>query len=120
VPLSRYILSGVFFFLLGPSLFWLLYPIGVNLAFIGAELFTHTLRFVIFRKFVFPQTAGFDVTPSRYFISNIPNSLICFASVNFLASHIERLPLTILSAAFSLIVGFILSRLIYYERHRRN
>lgn len=109
----RFSLSGAVFTILGPSLFWLAYPIGPYPALMIAEVCTHAIRFLTFRIAIFPATKGYRVTPLRYVVSALPLTAISFASVGILRSTLDRTSLTLASSLVTLAAGFAWSRLIY-------
>jgi len=111
----RFGLSGLVFTVLGPTIFWIAYPLGPLVALAVAELNVHSLRFLIFRIFVFPAMKGYQVSLKRYVISALPVTLGCAAMVMLLSPWLERTRLTMAGAMFSLIIGFVCSRLIYIK-----
>jgi branched-subunit amino acid transport protein AzlD len=98
---------------LGPSLFWLAYPLGPFLAVFMAEVVVHTMRFFTFRMLVFPAERGYKVSLHRYLISALPVSLAGFLTVAFFRNRLDRTSLTLVGAAISVTVGFLWSRYIY-------
>ena len=71
----RFGISGAVFTLLGPTLFWILYPLGPYLAAAMTEAFIHAIRFFTFRRLVFPAQKGYRVSPTRYLVSALPLTL---------------------------------------------
>jgi putative flippase GtrA len=112
---SRYGLSGVFFTLLGPGIFWLAYPAGPFLALAITEASCHCLRYLSFRHFVFPIGHGFHVSVPRYIVSVIPTTLTNILLVAILRNLLGRTTLTLLIALFSVSVGFLWSRFVYKQ-----
>jgi len=111
----RFALSGVVFTILGPSLFWLAYPFGPLLAVAVAEFAAHALRFITFRRFVFPAKKGYRVSLMRYVVSALPASLLGFVTVIVFRNKLDRTMLTLSIAAMSLGVGFVWSRYVYKQ-----
>ncbi len=111
----RFGLSGVVFTLLGPGLFWLTYPLGPFVAVAVAELIAHALRFITFRRFVFPAKKGYRVSLARYVVSALPVSLAGVLAVAFLRNRLDRTMLTLSVTAISLGVGFLWSRFVYSQ-----
>lgn len=109
----RFGLTGIVFTILGPSIFWLAYPIGPLVAVLVAEIMVHTLRFFTFRMLVFPAGMGYKVNLPRYLISALPVSLTGFLTVAFLRYRLDRTSLTLVGAVISVTVGFLWSRYIY-------
>ena len=111
----RFGLSGVFFTILGPGLFWLAYPLGPFVAVAVAELIAHAVRFFTFRRFVFPRQRGYRVSLKRYVLSALPVSLTGVIAVALLRNRLDRTMLTLTGAAIALGVGFVWSRYVYSQ-----
>ena len=109
----RFGLSGVVFTILGPTLFWLAYPLGPFVAVGVAELSVHTLRFATFRKLVFPAHKGYRVSLPRYVVSALPVSLSGVIVVALFRNRLDRTALTLTGAVIALVVGFLWSRYVY-------
>jgi len=109
----RFGLSGVVFTILGPSLFWLAYPLGPMIGIGIAELSVHSLRFLTFRRIIFPAAKGYRVSLPRYLVSALPVTLACVAMVALLKNRLGRFELTLAGAIFSLLIGFTWSRFVY-------
>lgn len=109
----RFALSGVFFTILGPSLFWLAYPLGPLFAVALSEFAAHSLRFITFRRFVFPAKKGYRVSLKRYVLSALPISLLAFVAVIVLHDRLDRTMITLSISTMALVVGFMLSRYVY-------
>ena len=111
--LLRFGLSGVVFTILGPALFWLVYPLGPFVAVAVAEFLTHTVRFITFRQLVFPAHKGYRVNVQRYVISALPVSLAGVLTVAVFSNRLDRTTLTLTVALIAMVVGFIWSRYVY-------
>jgi putative flippase GtrA len=111
----RFGLSGVVFTILGPALFWLVYPLGPFAAVAVAELVVHALRFGIFRKLVFPAQLGYRVSLPRYVLSALPVSLAGVVTVAVFRNRLDRTTLTLTGAIIALVVGFVWSRYVYSQ-----
>jgi putative flippase GtrA len=111
----RFGLSGVVFTILGPGLFWLAYPLGPFVAVAVAELIAHVLRFITFRRFVFPAKRGYRVSLARYVVSALPVTLAGVLAVALLRNRLDRTMLTLSVAAIALGVGFLWSRFVYSQ-----
>ena len=109
----RFGLSGVVFTILGPTLFWLAYPLGPFAAVAVAELSIHSLRFATFRSLVFPSERGYRVSLPRYVLSALPMSLTGVLVVSVFRNSLDRTALALTSALISLMVGFVWSRYVY-------
>lgn len=114
--LTRYGINGLAFAMLGPSLFWLLYPIGPIAAWIIAESSCQILRYLSFRFFVFPRGHGFNVSPLRYIAATIPTSAIGFTFVALAKNILDRTTLTIYGAVTTVIMGYLINRAFYQKR----
>jgi len=112
----RFGLCGLVFTVLGPTIFWIAYPLGVFIAIAIAELCVHSLRFLAFRIIVFPVEKGYRVNLTRYVLSALPVTLACVAIVTLLTNRLGRTELTLAGALFSLLIGFIWSRFVYTKR----
>jgi putative flippase GtrA len=109
----RFGLSGVVFTMLGPSLFWLAYPLGPFVAVALSELLVHAVRFAVFRAVVFPAHRGYRVSLPRYVLSALPVTLTGLLSVALLHNRLDRTALTLTTAVIAILVGFIWSRYVY-------
>jgi|GEM_PF-2631089 len=112
---TRYGLSGVFFTIVGPGIFWLAYPAGPFLALGIAEASCHVLRYLSFRNLVFPRGHGFHVSVPRYIVTAIPTTLTNLVMVGIFRNLLNRTILTLVVALFSLSVGFLLSHFVYNQ-----
>lgn len=115
----RFGLTGAIFTVLGPGLFWLLYPLGPFKALALAEVSVHTLRFLAFKTIVFPHKKGYNVDIGSYLISALPISAGAFAIVAILKGILDRTLLTITSTLITVLIGFLWSRFVY-RRPRKN
>jgi hypothetical protein len=113
---TRYGLSGIVFTILGPSIFWLAYPMGAFLALGIAEATCHILRYFSFRLLVFPKSQGYRVSIPRYIISIVPTIMAGAVTVAMFKDVISRTELTALGAATSLIVGYAWSTFVYKQK----
>lgn len=113
----RYSISGALFTLMGPTFFWILYPIGPYFAVATTEVFMHAIRFYAFRCLVFPKNKGYRVSPSRYIVSALPVTLSSFACVGLLKNSLDRTALALTAALVSIAVGFLWSRLAYTQNY---
>lgn len=111
----RFGLSGVVFTILGPALFWLVYPLGPFVAVAVAELLTHALRYATFRKLVFPAQRGYRVSLARYVLSALPVSLTGVIVVALFRNRLDRTTLTLTGSFIALVVGFVWSRFVYSQ-----
>lgn len=109
----RFGLTGIVFTILGPSLFWLAYPLGPLVAIGIAEVSIHMLRYAVFREFVFPRNRGYRVSVPRYIASALPVTITGLISVALLQHQVGRLPLTLINAFLAVVVGFLWSRYVY-------
>lgn len=113
---TRYGLSGIVFTILGPTIFWLAYPMGAFLALGIAEATCHILRYFSFRLLVFPKSKGYRVSIPRYIISIMPTITAGAVIVGLFKGVIGRTELTALGAATSLIVGYTWSTFVYKQK----
>jgi len=109
----RFCLSGLVFTALGPGVFWLAYPLGPMIGIGIAELSVHSLRFLTFRRIIFPAAKGYRVSLPRYLVSALPVTLACVAMVALLKNKLGRFELTLAGGIFSLLIGFTWSRFVY-------
>lgn len=112
----RFGLSGSLFTLLGPALFWLAYPIGPFAAVAVAEFTVHSVRFMTFKKFVFPANKGYEVSLLRYLLSALPTSITGLIIVALLRNRLDRTSLTLTGTLVTAIAGYMWSRFVYSHR----
>ncbi len=117
--MTRYGLNGLVFALLGPAVFWLLYPLGPLSAWALAESGCHLLRYVSFRWLVFPEHRGYKVSARRYLLAWAPTALIGFLTVVLLRERLDRTQLTLAGAVITFAVGFLINTLAYRNRDQR-
>ena len=117
---TRFFVSGIVFTILGPCLFWLAYPLGPFLAAALAEMAVHSVRFFVFKKFVFPANMGYRISFPRYLVSALPLTLTGLLSVAFFKTILDRTALTLVSALISVMVGFLWSRFVYSQPVQRS
>lgn len=111
--MARYGLNGIVFTLLGPALFWLLFPAGILPAWATAELSCHVLRYLSFRYFVFPRHHGYNVSPLRYISATAPTSLLGLSVVALMKPVLGRNALVALSAAATMTAGYLINHFCY-------
>jgi putative flippase GtrA len=109
----RFVMSGIGFTIMGPTIFWITYPLGAMVAVAVSELLVHSMRFATYRSWVFPANMGYRVNLPRYIISALPISLTGLVAVALLAHKLDRITLTLSAPVIALCAGFIWSRYIY-------
>lgn len=109
----RYIASGIFFTITGPSLFILLSSfISPKIAIIFSEIFLHFIRFQIITKWVFQSRIN-KASMIAYTKATIPLFICNFILVNLLVSILGTIRVAILIATFSATIGFIWNKICY-------
>jgi putative flippase GtrA len=115
--LLRFGLSGIVCTILGPSLFWLAYPLGpfvaMAVAVAAAERLLHSLRFVTFRALLFPPNKWYRVSLPRYVVSALPVSLTGVIVVALLRNRQDCTTLALTGSLIALMVGFLWIRYVY-------
>jgi len=114
--LFAYISNGIVFTFIGPSLFWLLYPLGPFLSVLATDSILHTLRFCSFKKIVFRDKSRYNVTFRGYLFSILPEIIIRLFLVDLLYNYLERGILTIVMAIISISLGYIISQTVFKAR----
>lgn len=106
--LSRYVLWGIFFTLLGPCLFILLFPIGPIAAAYTTEMAIHSLRYNIYKNYVFTKKDAYKVTITRYIRACIPISTanICLTGLMSLITN-DRIAISVTVTGASVGLGLI-------------
>ena len=110
---SRFGVTGVFFTLLGPIIFLWAYQLGALLAYFISESVVHTVRYILFRLFVFTDSRGYRVTPLRYFLSILPSNLAGALVVLLLSPLVSKFTLIVIGTFFSVLIGFAWSFFLY-------
>lgn len=109
----RYIISGIFFTLVAPSLFLLLTTIfNPKLSIVISELFIHIFRFNVITKWVFQKKVN-KSSLKAYIQATIPLFLFNFTLVSLLASNIGKLELALILGLFSATAGFVWNKICY-------
>ena len=109
----RYIFSGIFFTIVGPSLFLLLAKyISPRIAILIADILIHTLRFNIITRWVFRSRINKKSIYS-YLKATVPISIANFIMVSLLVPLFGNLIVATLVAIFSATVGFIWNKFCY-------
>ena len=113
----KYILWGIMFTLIGPCLFWILFPVGpVASAFI-TETTVHTIRYNVYKRNVFSNKELYDVTVMKYIKACIPVTAgnICFVGLLSLITK-DRTQITILATGFGIVLGIIANSLSFTRK----
>ena len=109
----RYLISGVVFTILGPTLFWLLYPFGAMLGLAVSITVAHTARYFVFRVFVFTPNQGYRVSPIRYLMSICPAVLAEFLVTSLTYRFFSRTVVVALATGVSICIGYLSSKYIF-------
>ena len=109
----RYLISGVVFTIFGPTLFWLLYPLGAMLGLAVSITVAHTARYFVFRVFVFTHNQGYRVSPIRYLMSICPAVLAEFLVTSMTYRFFSRNVVVALATAVSICIGYLSSKYIF-------
>ena len=109
----RYLISGVVFTILGPTLFWLLYPFGAMLGLAVSITVAHTARYFVFRVFVFTRNQGYRVSPFRYLMSICPAVLAEFLVTSLTYRLFSRTVVVALATGFSICIGYLSGKYIF-------
>ena len=109
----RYLISGVVFTIFGPTLFWLLYPLGAMLGLAVSITVAHTARYFVFRVFVFTRNQGYRVSPIRYLMSICPAVLAEFLMTSLTYRFFSRTVVVALATGVSISIGYLSSKYIF-------
>ena len=109
----RYLFSGCFFTILGPSLFLLISSsFSLKLSIIFSEFFLHTLRFFVITIWIFKSKINKKSLRS-YLKSSIPLFAINYILVSFLSMFLNKIFVAIIIGLFSATLGFLWTRYSY-------
>ena len=111
--LRRYALSSIFFTIFGPSFLWLIYPIGPVISVIIVDIVVHSLRYKIFKYFVFGKSTVNPRSYLYYFFSLFLARIVLAAVINLL--DIGRALGVPLIWFFSVMIGYCISRLLFHS-----
>ena len=103
---TSYSLCGGVFSVVGPLVFWLLYPLGPFAAVLLTEAIMHLARYRAF-KILFRKSDGYKVLPGRYVASITPVVLANVAASSLLYRHVGREVLIVICTLTSMTVGFL-------------
>ena len=106
-----YIISGIFFTIFGPFIFWNFYHLGPLLSVICTDLLIHILRFNSFKYFVFKKIKGYKVTVFLYLKTVIPITLVRISLSLISYDFIKKEYLIILITLVTIFLGFIFSQI---------
>ena len=112
-PSHRYFISGIVFTVFGPTLFWLLYPLGAMLGLSVSISVAHTARYFVFRVFVFSRNQGFRVSPLRYLMSICPAVLAELLVTSLTYRFFTRTVVVVLPTGVSICIGYLSSKYIF-------
>ncbi len=116
----RYLFSGCFFTILGPSLFLLIsFSLSVHLSIIISEFCLHSLRFFVITRWIFKYKINKKSLRS-YLKASIPLSALNFILVSFLSMFIEKVFVAIIIGLFSATIGFLWTRYSYKTSSDKN
>ena len=112
----RYIFSGIFFTLLGPSFFILLASyIQPKIAITISEILVNLLRFNIITRWVFHSRINKN-SIYAYLKATIPLSFCNFTLVSFLVPVFGNVIVALLVTIFSATVGFAWNKICYRNK----
>ncbi len=112
----RYILSGFFFTVLGPSFFILLANyISPKIAILITEVCIHILRFNLITRWVFRLRINKKSIYS-YFKATIPISISNFILVSLLVPLFGNFVVALIIATFSVTIGFAWNKISYQKK----
>lgn len=111
--ITRYSVNGIALTIIGPSIFWALYPLGAVASLLLSETLCHLLRFLSFRFLVFPREHGYTVSATRYLISIMPATMASLLIVLAFKSIANRTQLVLITALTSLAIGLVSSHMLY-------
>lgn len=115
----RYIISGIFFTLVAPSLFILVTKLlPPQLAIVCSEIFIHFFRFNVVTKWVFQSKVN-KQSLKAYIKATIPLFICNFLLVTFLASLIGTVNTAIIIGLFSATAGFLWNKICYAKTTKR-
>ncbi len=106
-------MSGVVFTIFGPTLFWLLYPLGPMLGLAISISIAHTSRYFVFRAFVFTRNQGYRVSPLRYLMSICPAVFAEFLVTSLTHRIFSRTIVVALAAGVAVCIGYLSSKYIF-------
>ena len=109
----RYLISGAVFTIFGPTLFWLLYPLGAIFGLAVSVSVTHTARYFVFRTFVFTRSQGYRVSPLRYLMSICPAVFAEFLVTSLTHRIFTRTIVVALAAGVAVCIGYLSSKYIF-------
>lgn len=111
--LQRYIVAGACFTLLGPFLFWILYPIGAIIAYLCTECTVHLIRFTCYHYYVYPSSRPLSKSFQLYLVAILPVSILGFLYVKVLSGYLSRETLVLSGLFAGIAMGFLWSRWLY-------
>ena len=109
----RYISSGIFFTLVGPTFFiFLASYIPPKIAILITDLLIHSLRFNVLTRWVFRSKVN-KSSVFAYLKATIPLSFCNFVLVSLLVPILGNIIVAILVGFFSATIGFIWNKICY-------
>ena len=114
--LIKYSISGLFFTILLPIIFWFYYPFGTIVAVFGTDLTIHLLRYIVHKKIVFINRDIYHVTKLGYVLSILPMTIIRYILVEVTSNKLDRSEITILLTIVSVLGGYCISSIVYRLR----
>ena len=114
--LLPYTINGIIFTLIGPYVFWMLYPLGPFLSVFTTDFLLHLCRFNSFKYFVFKSSSGYQVTITSYLSVILPVFILRLAIIQIFHPSFSRTILTILLTAITILSGFIFSQIAFKLR----
>lgn len=112
----RFVANGFIFTIIGPVLFWAMYPLGALIGIGISELVLHLSRYRLMKSYVFPASKSYVVSPKRYIVSVIPTVATSLALVSVLSGRLSKAELIAVVTTSNLFVGFSWSRFLYTRR----
>ena len=114
--LRRYTLCGAVCSVVGPGLFWLLFPIGTILAVSIADIAVHSLRFTLFKYYVYRSDPHYAINKRRYICAILPVSALTMGVAKISAAYFDRTAVTILSTLTAILAGYVWNTVVFRSR----
>ena len=116
----RYIISGSFFTLTGPSFFIFLASfIKPSIAILISEIFIHSIRYYVITRWVFLSKLN-KSSAKAYIKATLPLFLFNFIVVLLVVPLLGTIPVAIFLGIFSATIGFAWNRICYFKLPRIN
>lgn len=111
--LIRYTLTGILLTIGGPTVLYILYPLGPLLSYVITDVSIQIARYLLHSRYVFNNVMKYSMDITRYLYVWGLTSLSGYAAYNIARQELSRRDAVIMVGVISAMTGYVWSMLIY-------